>query len=175
MNQLPDRSTLSRVAIVGVGNAQLGDDGAGPAVIRRLRQILPVDNQLLIIDAGHAPENILGVIVRFKPDLVLFIDAIRMGREPGQIAIIPSSSAVNAGGSTHTLPLGMLSRYISDETKAQTYIVGIQPASIEFRESISTPVNEAIDLVVEIINCYWRNDATACSAINTGEVSVVST
>lgn len=163
------------MAVVGIGQVLCGDDGLGPAVVRLLQQSVPHDECLLIVDAGHAPENVLGVIIQFRPDLVLFVDAIRMESNPGQIAILDGSVAGGSGGSTHTIPLGLLSTFITNETNALTYIVGIQPATVGFGEDITPIVSVAIELVVDWIRSYWRNAAAACSAIRTGDISVVST
>ena len=46
---------MPRVAVVGVGQRLRGDDGAGPAVAQRLAPL--ADAALLVVDAGHAPEN----------------------------------------------------------------------------------------------------------------------
>lgn len=152
-----------------------GDDAAGPEVIQRLAHDLPPDERMLLIDAGHAPENVLGVIVRFTPDIVLFIDAVRMGETPGNITLLATSDAEDTGGSTHTLSLNMLSTFIYGQTRAPAYILGIQPAKVDFEEVVSASVAKAVELVAYTIAHYWRNAVAACSAIKTGEISVVNT
>ncbi len=91
-----------------------GDDGVGPAVVRRLGELIDPDERLLIIDGGHAPENCLGLVIRFRPEVILFIDAIRGSRPRGALCLLSGGEADSAGGSTHTLSLGMLSEYLAN-------------------------------------------------------------
>src|SRR5512139_3912125 len=76
-----------RIAIVGVGNFERSDDAAGILVARGLlygrHGALP--EHILVIDAGHAPENSTGELRRFGPQGVLFVDAAEMGEVPGTI------------------------------------------------------------------------------------------
>jgi hypothetical protein len=62
---------VGRVARVGVGNPIRGDDGAGPHVIARLEG----RRSALLIDAGEVPENYVGKIAAWRPDVVCVIDA----------------------------------------------------------------------------------------------------
>ena len=65
-----------RVAVLCVGNSLRGDDGAGPALARRLH----VGDPWRVFDAGVAPENWIGPICKFRPDVVMVIDAIDFGQ-----------------------------------------------------------------------------------------------
>ena len=77
-----------KTVIVGIGNSLRGDDGFGPALVQRLQgRVRPV-----CIDAGVAPENYLGRIVKEQPDTVLLVDAAHLGLEPG----IPSVNRIAA-------------------------------------------------------------------------------
>ena len=174
-NLSPNQLDAVRLAVVGVGQVLRSDDGAGPAVIRRLRQLLGLDDNLLLIDAGHAPENVLGPIIRFGPTLIIFIDVVQNGIAPGSIRWFDAIQAEETGGSTHTLSLKTLADYLTAETQAPVIILGIAPLYMEFVEELSKPVQEAISEAADIITSYWRSATTACSAISTGEISVVST
>lgn len=170
----PDGS-LPRLALIGVGQSLCGDDGAGPAVVRRLQQALEPHDRLLLIDCGHAPENCLGPIIRCAPDEILFIDAIRAAEPAGTVRWLDAHQADSAGGSTHTLSLGMLAVYLAGITGADAHVLGICPASMEFGEGLSKPVEAAVEEVTDLIASYWRRAATAWSAMDAGEESVVNT
>lgn len=171
----PSNGLPPRLAIVGVGQTLRGDDGAGPAVVRHLAQVLSPAEALLLVDAAHAPENVLGPLIRFHPDIVLFIDATRAGEPPGTILWLPATAADAAGGSTHTLPLNVLAEFIRAETRAAAYVIGIQPAATEFNDRLSPAVEAAVARLANDISAYWRRLCAACSAMSTGDVSVVST
>ena len=59
-----------KTVIVGMGNPLRGDDGFGPALIERLRGKVSAT----CIDAGIAPENYVGRIVKETPDTILLVD-----------------------------------------------------------------------------------------------------
>jgi len=170
----PDHS-LPRLAIIGVGQTLCGDDGAGPAVISGLEQVLKPHDNLLLINCGHAPENCFSPIIRFSPDIILFVDAIRTDEPAGTIRWLRACEADSAGSSTHTLSLGMLATYVASMTGSDGYVLGICPASMGFDEGLSGPVKAAVEEVVDWIARYWRKAATARSAIAAGDESVVNT
>jgi hydrogenase 3 maturation protease len=164
---------LPRVAVVGVGQRLRGDDGAGSAVARRLAAL--AGPALRVVDAGHAPENCLGPIVRFGPDAILFIDAARGGLAPGELTWLRPDEADGRGGSTHTLSLEMLASYLSAETGAAVHVLGIEPGEMAFGEGLSPVVEEAVTQAAGTFTAYWRKLNTACSAMASGETSVVNT
>ena len=163
-----------RLAVVGIGQRLRGDDGVGPAVVGRLAGLLP-DASLLLLDAGHAPENCLGPIVRFRPDAILFIDAARGGGAPGDLTWLRPDEADGRGGSTHALSLAMLAGYLSAETGAAVHVLGVEPGDLAFGEGLSPAVAAAVAEVAATFTAYWRKLDTACSAIASGEASVVNT
>ncbi len=57
-----------RLAIVGVGRAGDGDDGAGPALCAALERLASPAEDRLVVDAGTAPENATGLLRRTHAD-----------------------------------------------------------------------------------------------------------
>ena len=149
---LTNRSAkLPRVAILGVGNQFRSDDAAGILVVRTLLgRVRALDTEhLLIIEAGHAPENTTGEIRRFAPDLVLIIDAAEMDETSGTVRWIPEESIDGMSASTHSLPLSMLARYLRLELDCQVILLGLQPGSNEVGERVSPEVLQAVHKVAE--------------------------
>ncbi len=108
-------------------------------------------SHLLIIQAGHAPENVTGELRSFAPELILLIDAADMRDEPGAIGWIPLQSIEGMSASTHSLPLSMLARYLTLELKCVVALIGIQPKSNDFGETLSVEVSQAIHEIVDEI------------------------
>lgn len=172
---LADNLEPVRLALIGIGQELRGDDGAGVQVIRRLRDLVPESlNRLLILDAGNAPENILGIIIRHRPDIILFIDAALMDCDAGEIVWLEGEEADGYGGSTHTLPLGTLARYITSEIPAAVFVLAIQPEHLNFSETLSPKVEQAVDATVEFLADYCRSILLASSASTSGGISVVN-
>jgi hydrogenase 3 maturation protease len=148
LNQSPVKA---RIAIVGIGNTLRSDDAAGIFVARALtssRSILD-PKIVLVIDAGHAPENRTGDLRRFAPKMILLIDAADMGELPGTIRWIEMDQLDGMSASTHTLPLSMLAKYLTLELNCPIVLLGIQPKSNEVGEIVSTEVKGAIREIVE--------------------------
>jgi hydrogenase 3 maturation protease len=138
------------VATVGIGNCFRSDDAAGMLVARALsqRECAMDKDHLLIMEAGHAPENRTGELRSFAPDLVLLIDAADMGKEPGTVAWISEDEIDGLSASTHSLPLSMLAKYLTLELGCKVMLLGIQPASNEVGETVSPEVLRAVKEVV---------------------------
>ena len=88
---------MRRVLVVGVGNAWRSDDGAGPAVARRLR-----DDPRVLVYEGEP----VGLIEAWAgADEVLLVDAVCSGAPPGTVhrldALAASLPSELARGSTH--------------------------------------------------------------------------
>ena len=155
-----------KVAVVGVGNTFRSDDAAGILAARALsaRQGNREDH-LLIVEAGHAPENRAGELRRFAPDLVLFIDAAEMGEEPGAIRLISEEDIDGMSASTHSLPLSMLARYLSLELNCKVILLGIQSGSNEVGETVSAEVVQAVqETVTGLHEWIWVQTSSASEA-----------
>lgn len=134
------------------------DDAAGVLVARALleRDWGTDTDQLLIIAAGQAPENRTGELRRFRPDLVLIVDAAEMGEAPGTIQWIPQESIDGMSASTHSLPLSMLAHYLKLELNCTVAVLGIQAVSNQVGEGVSPEVLGAINEVVEELDQQMR-------------------
>jgi hydrogenase 3 maturation protease len=159
LKQLTSRLTKQpRIAILGVGNQFRSDDGVGVLIARALsdRECALDTEQLLILEAGHAPENTTGELRRFAPDLVLIIDAAEMGEKPGCIQWIPEESIDGMSASTHSLPLSMLARYLTLELNCTVALLGIQPGSNIVGDSISAQVSHSIQEIVDELDASFQ-------------------
>lgn len=146
-----------KLVIIGVGNTLRGDDGFGPALIARLKKEIEEkgDRRLtsvpLLIDAGNAPENYAGKIVKEKPDTILIIDAIDLDLKPGEYEIITKSEIAETGFTTHNMSLNMFIEFLEKETGANIFILGIQPENLNFEEQMSENVKNAIKEISKLI------------------------
>lgn len=162
------------MVIAGIGHELRGDDWAGIITVRRLTQLLANEEiRPLILEAGSAPENVLGSIIRYRPDSILWIDAADTGGLPGHISWLAGHAAEGVGGSTHTISLAMLSDYLRAETGADAYVLAIQPQNFAFGEPLSQEVDLASHEIAATLSTYWRSVVTAFSANTSEGVSVV--
>jgi hydrogenase 3 maturation protease len=152
-NLLTQQTVETRIAIVGIGNTFRSDDGAGVLVARALMnpRLFPSSRPVLVMDAGHAPENATGELRRFAPDIVLLIDAVDMGEAPGAIRWIDTDEIEGMSASTHSLPLSMVARYLNWELKCDVTLLGIQLRSNEVGETVSAEVFGAVESIVGVM------------------------
>jgi hydrogenase maturation protease len=77
------------ITVIGCGNANRSDDGAGPAVVRALRQRGTAYPDVKLLDAGTD-----GMAVMFAARgscTLIVVDACRSGAAPGAIFAVPGS------------------------------------------------------------------------------------
>lgn len=132
--------------LLGVGNRLSGDDGVGPNVARRLQG----SRDWLAIDCGSAPENVTGLVARANPELVVVIDAARMGLEPGSFRSLPLGETDRMLVSTHGLPLTFLFERLQELTKRLVFI-GVEPKDLSFGEGLSSPVDAAVEELLALL------------------------
>ncbi len=139
----------ARVAVLGIGNDLAGDDAVGAQIARELARRVEPGPDCLILDAGTAPENFTGPIRRFRPDLVLMVDAADLSAEPGATAWLDWQQTDGLSGSTHTLPPSVLARFLVGELACRLALLVIQPAHLDFGGALSPSVRRTADRVIE--------------------------
>ena len=114
MNNIFKDILKGKVVIVGIGNTLRADDGFGPELIARLKGKVKAS----CIDAGSAPENYTGKIVKERPDTILIADALDLGKQPGEFAILKKDELLHCGLSTHDISPQMFIEYLKQQTGA---------------------------------------------------------
>ncbi|MDI6839963.1 MAG: carbamoyltransferase HypF [bacterium] len=150
---------VPRILWIGIGNKLKGDDGVGPTFIGLLRKCKsrPFTKErdksrlknMVLFDCGEVPENYLYPIVKANPDIIIVVDAVNFGVEPGTIKVFSTDEIDSYGLSTHTLSLDYFVKWIRDESRAKIFTLGIQVKSCRFGERLSKPVAEAVKLMAK--------------------------
>ncbi len=138
-----------KLAVLGVGSELRGDDGVGPYLSEKLSSFN--SESFLSINGDLVPENFTRDLRKFQPDNIIIIDAAFMGKSAGDIEIIRINELTGISFSSHSMPLSVLGKYLSQEIGANIYILGIQAINIDFGSEISLEVREAADKIFEII------------------------
>lgn len=142
------RALRMKLAVVGVGNEMRGDDAVGCYVARRLEGV----EGILVIEAGDVPENYIGLLCEYKPECIVFVDAVDVGADVGSVVIAGADELSSfAVVSTHGMPLKLLSGYLRREIGAEVMLIGIQVGKTAFNAPMSKEVREAAEAVVELI------------------------
>lgn len=140
------------VVVFGVGNADRGDDGVGPAVAGRLlgrdlpgvRVVSPAEPVDLLDDSASA-------------ELVVVVDAVRSGRPPGTLLVRdahrePLPEWTGAGG-THALGLDAAVELLRalGRMPRQLVLVGVEAATFQTGAPMSPPVRDAVPAAVGLV------------------------
>jgi hydrogenase 3 maturation protease len=153
-----------RVVFLGIGHPLRRDDAAGVEVCTRLRPALHGRSDVLVVDGGSAPENCIGALRAFAPDVVVIIDAARMGELPGTLLRIDPSDPRAAGASTHTLPLPTFCAYLEETLRCDVTLLGIEPADTSFGEGLTPTVERAVERAARLATAELSRD-TAHSGV----------
>ena len=142
----------SRVAVIGVGNLLLKDEGIGVHIARALQE-LNLPDGVEIIDGGTSPD----LVTYLEPaDKLIIVDAVQAAGEPGTIyRFHPDDLATEAKGliSLHELGLMPSLRMMSllqNEPK-EVIIIGVQPKEIDWGTELSAELQQKIPEIVNIV------------------------
>ena len=139
--------------ILGLGNILLGDDGAGVQLIERLRTELP-DSACEFVDGGTMSFSLLSYVEATNSMLV--IDAAELDRAPGTIALFEGSAMDDFLKSTRRRTVhevGLIDLLdmarLEDSLPGQRALLCIQPGTIDWGETLSPAVVEALSRAVD--------------------------
>lgn len=141
----------SRVLVIGIGNTDRGDDGAGVAAARRLRKRAP-DYATVLERRGEAT----GLIQCWEDaERVILIDAVSASERPGTILRFDLRRQrvppPDRGASTHGFGLEEaveLSRALG-RLPREIVLYGIVAESLELGSGLSAAVEQAIEDIVD--------------------------
>ncbi|MFH1683939.1 MAG: hydrogenase 3 maturation endopeptidase HyCI [Candidatus Margulisiibacteriota bacterium] len=135
--------------IITVGNSLRSDDGVGPFIAAGIKEL---KTGLALLDAGDKPENIIDEAVKQSPKKAVIIDAAVFGGQVGEARLIDKEHIPQTTLSTHTFPLPVIAKIVEEDTKAQVFFIGIQPAKVELGEGLHEKVRATADEIIKIIS-----------------------
>ena len=162
------RARLGRsVVVMGIGNPERSDDGAGLLVAGLLadaapRDALPDGRRVTVLLAEEVPESWLGPASAARPDTVLMVDAADLGAAPGSAALLEPEDLREGAAFTHRTPLALLSTFLRRETGADVLLLAIQPRSMEWGGPMSREVEESARHLGDILASALYREAAAC-------------
>jgi len=139
-----------RLAVMGIGNPLRGDDGVGDEIVKRLSG--KVLEWVRLFNCEMVPENFLSEIQDFQPTHVLIIDAAELKAEPGEAQLISPEKITGIALSTHTISLSLLTGILREEVKAKIILLGIQPHSTSFSETLSPELQKTTKKIAKAIS-----------------------
>ena len=144
---------MKPVAIIGVGNYLMGDEGVGIHATQRLRKEF-IRDDCDIIDAGVPSMALLHMIE--GRNFVIIIDCADFGGAPGEIKVFKPENvkreenkeiSLHATDLLTTLDLGKSIGLALPPIS----IIGIQPARVEQTMKLSDQLSRALEKIHEVI------------------------
>jgi hydrogenase maturation protease len=136
------------IAIVGLGNVLLMDDGIGIHAVRQLQA-----DGIKDVTIAEIGTNVLRSQDIFeKADLVIVIDSVMAGGPAGMIYRFDAENAgLNKRISLHDLgAVGML-KIMPEHLRPQVVILGVEPEMIDYGMELSKTLQTALDKFVQAI------------------------
>jgi len=142
------------VAIIGLGNILLMDEGVGVHAIEALRKDYDFPENIRLIDGGTMGLDLLHFIEGV--DRMLIIDAVDFKKEPGTIAVIEDDdipSFISTKLSVHQigLPDVLFALKLMDTKPPKMTLIGIQPEKMEMGLALSESVGRNFNLLLKTI------------------------
>ena len=142
---LLNRTLSGKVLVAGVGRVDRLDDGAGPALARRLASVPAVH----ALDCGDRLEDFTGDIARLEPDFIVVADAVDLRAAPGSTALLDAAN-LPADADTHGGTLRTVMEYLRMRTDAEVLLLAIQPARVADGVGLSCEVGATVDRLVDL-------------------------
>jgi len=142
------------IAVVGLGNILLRDEGVGVHVVNAIKGKYSFSPEVEIIDGGTLGLDLLHLIG--GREKLLLIDAVNFNKEPGYIGIVEDDhipSTLFAKLSVHHIGLSdvLFAAKLLDLTPAKVRLIGIQPESLEVGLDMTECINGKIEAVIDTV------------------------
>jgi hydrogenase maturation protease len=143
-----------RTIVIGLGNPLMGDDGLGLAALEQLRAGYEIPDDVELVDGGTWGMNLLPVIE--DAGRVLLMDAIDVNAAPGTLIRLererlPRYLATKISPHQVDLRDVLALAELRGTLPADTLALGLQPASVELRDSLSDVVRRQVDNLVAVV------------------------
>jgi hydrogenase 3 maturation protease len=138
-----------RVCLMGLGNEDYGDDGAGIRLAEELIRAGVPD----VMMAGGRPEVCISRVSGEKFPVIVFLDAVEFGGAPGSVALLDSSemAARFPQISTHKISLSVLAKWAEAGGNTKAWLLGVQPETLKPGRQLSAAVQTTIALLKELL------------------------
>lgn len=141
----------TKTVVLGLGNILHADDGAGPHAVNRLRADSRVPADVSLVEGGTLGLELLNYI--WDCARLIIIDAIDVGAAPGAVVRLSGEELNSLPGQSNVHQLGVADLLAAlrmlAERKPHVVLLGVQPASTDWSNELSSEVAAKLDDLVE--------------------------
>ncbi len=146
---------MNKIAIIGLGNLLLADEGFGVHLIRYLKENYDFNN-VDIIDGGTIGFQLIEYFLNYEH--LIFVDALKVDDKPGSIYKFPLSEIppnLTFVSSVHEIGLGDVLGHVKlMGVNSNAMVIGVVPASItpnDLTVDLTNTMKEALPKVAGIV------------------------
>jgi hydrogenase maturation protease len=141
-----------RVSLMGLGNADYGDDSFGVRLAEELLEsVLPQGWRVVV--AGNTPERFIGSVADQGCDHLVFLDAVEFGGAPGSAVFLDAQemTARFPQISTHKISLGLLAKWAEANGTTKAWLLGVQPESLRPGQPLTPTMRRTLEALREML------------------------
>lgn len=160
-----------RMLVAGIGNIFFGDDGFGPAVVKRLLP-LPRPDHVDMADYGIAGVHLAYDLLDGRHETLVLVDAVPLHEPPGTLAVIQIDDphafgdAIDAHSMTPATVLAAISAI--GATVPRVLLVGCQPACLHQGMELSAPVTAVLRKAAALVSEIMWDGPAVCQGRGAG-------
>jgi hydrogenase maturation protease len=156
------RSRNPKIAVLGIGNLLLKDEGIGVHLVEKLADVID-DANIKIIDAGTYPDFLS--MVEDNLDKLIIVDAVKNGDEPGTIYRFAFDVVDLEGAPPFSLhDIGVVDSLrtmaLLNKQPKSTIVIGIEPKTIDFGLELSPEIEKKLPKIIDLV-LHEINQTTA--------------
>lgn len=138
------------IAVIGMGNRDRADDGAGILIADTLKKMWP---KTVFSESDRPVEShVLKLLENSRIQTVLLIDTADFQGRPGEARLFEAHDAcrIVASVSTHQAPVSLLIETLSQHDR-RIFLLGLQPASTALMQAVSPEMREAVQTMISLL------------------------
>lgn len=153
-----------RVAVIGVGNILMSDEGFGVHLVQELERSWTFSPAVQLTDGGTMGMELLGFMDSF--DHLLLLDAIEGKSEPGSIYSFNHEDAhkyFSSQVSAHEVGIQdvLFIQSLGEHPLKACHVIGLEPVSLEpcleLTPLAQTRLSQAAELCIEVLESWGVN------------------
>ena len=144
-----------KVRVIGLGNVLMGDDAAGPYLIKLLNARCVVPDQVALVDGGTAGLSLPGMME--DCDAVIVVDTVHSGAASGTVHRYDREALLSAPGTPALTPHdpglrdALLLSELSGNALPDVVLIGVVPERVNAGIGLSPAVHDAMDTLLEMV------------------------
>jgi len=138
----------SKVYVLGLGNTDRADDGAGVLVAQVLKKHFPLFSYS---EHDEVEGTVLDISEKDEDATVIFVDAADLRSSPGAVRLVKKEDIRETEITTHRVAVALMASMLEKAGK-RSAVVCIQPGRTEFRGKVTKPVRDSIDLITRALS-----------------------